>query len=477
MSDANFKIIKDFGNPRKSERRKYLETMMADMGLTSLDELSPEEQKRWIKATRPDPMVEKKLKEMGYSIHADTNKRSLGRNCKIIKLYKIANISLAASEYSDALRDLKTIFDPEILTEIINTIDPNLQDKNFDEVKIRTEVDSILEESLTSSSFNGYFIDSLMERASLYNSEYLRSTGAFEDVDISSFEDTEVSKPKDIDLSNIEKPTDIGSGFQMRRGHKNRDQVAFIQKSLVDLKYPLEYFGVDGKFGPETETAVILFQEQNDLPVTGVVDDAMFNKLTGDPKPLSDELVEKYKKINFDNISLTSSRVDLVRADPMLREYLNILDGVAGKTGSKIKITSAFRGPYDQARIMYNNYKNRGVGTSRANSYLERLYRNFPDVDKIVNVFKKKHKEETEEIRKQKISDAKDIIAGSWRRKGHLGGTSIDISFSGTNVKDALVESQRLATVDILRESDHFHVTIKSLQPEGIPSGKMRIFA
>ena len=88
MSDVNFKIIKDFGNPRKSERRKYLETMMADMGLTSLDELSPEEQKRWIKATRPDSMVEKKLKEMGYSIHDDTNKRSLGRNCKIIKLYK-----------------------------------------------------------------------------------------------------------------------------------------------------------------------------------------------------------------------------------------------------------------------------------------------------------------------------------------------------------------------------------------------------
>ena len=71
----------------RSERRKYLDTMLADMGLQSLDELSSEERGRWKKAVRPSPAVEKKLKEMGYSINSNNNKRSLGSySQRLVKL-------------------------------------------------------------------------------------------------------------------------------------------------------------------------------------------------------------------------------------------------------------------------------------------------------------------------------------------------------------------------------------------------------
>ena len=110
MSKRKFKTIKDFGNPRKSERRKYLETMMADMGITSMNELSPEEQRRWAKAARPQPIVEKKLREMGYSIHSNTNKRSLGaERSGLDKFHKIVKIASITSEYSDAFRIFKNL--------------------------------------------------------------------------------------------------------------------------------------------------------------------------------------------------------------------------------------------------------------------------------------------------------------------------------------------------------------------------------
>lgn len=62
------KSISGFGNTDLPEGEKYLHTLMADMGLLSLDELSPEERKRYREAARPQPIVEKKLKEMGYKV-------------------------------------------------------------------------------------------------------------------------------------------------------------------------------------------------------------------------------------------------------------------------------------------------------------------------------------------------------------------------------------------------------------------------
>ena len=153
----------------------------------------------------------------------------------------------------------------------------------------------------------------------------------------------------------------------------------------------------------------------------------------------------------------------------MLQEYVKILNNVASQMGGRVRITSAYRGPFDQARIMYHNYKSRGVGSNRANKYLKSLYRRFPRIDQIVTIFAGSQQKD------DKIKAAEQVIAQSWPKTGHRAGKSIDVGL-GSKIKEILVETQALATVDILRESDHFHVTVKSLEPGGIPKGTIRRF-
>jgi len=464
MSSSNFKIIENFGDTKKSERRKYLETMMADMGIVSMDELSPEEQGRWLAACRPDPMVEKKLIEMGYSIHTNTNKRSLGavRNNELIRFYKIASRAQAASEYGAALTSLKGILsyhgvDPSVFIEIEDTVTSEIQNKNFSYYSIEGKINSILINDAHNLLSYSFFVEALLDNASQYNSEYLKSEGTFDDVY----------------SSDVEASIDVGANMLIGRDHKDRDQVAFIQQSLTDLGYPLERFGVDGKFGSETEGAIILFQEQNNLPKTGVINDATFRVLKENPIPLSEEIKNKYRSIysNLNNLSI-GSNVDIVRISPIMHEYLNMLNSVAGTFEKRVIITSAFRDPYDQARVMYNNYKDKVVGSHRANSYLKKLYGNFPGIDDIISIFESPIEEEKKRI------DVAKIVDSLWSKKGHGGGYSLDISLIGgkQNIQDILVETQSMATVDILDEQNHFHVTVRSLAPGGIASGTIRRF-
>jgi hypothetical protein len=216
-----------------------------------------------------------------------------------------------------------------------------------------------------------------------------------------------------------------------------------------------------------------MFQEQNDLDRTGVVTSSVLEALTKNPIPMSEEVAQIYQEEDreLENIRPASSRVDLVNISPILREYLSILNEVAGSFGIKIRITSAFRDSYNQARVMYNNYKARGVGSSRAASYLRSLYVNYNangSVDEIISIYSSSKNSE------DKIKEAKKVIDG-WPSSGHRSGYSLDIGL-GTKVKDVLIETQGLATVDILDESDHYHVTVKSLKPGGIAKGKIRRF-
>lgn len=79
-------------NIKRPELEKYKDTMLADMGLISTDELSPEERRRWLKAMTPSDSVKKKLKEMGYSLNRSGNKRSLGRRNELIFFHKLSKI-------------------------------------------------------------------------------------------------------------------------------------------------------------------------------------------------------------------------------------------------------------------------------------------------------------------------------------------------------------------------------------------------
>lgn len=60
---------------------------------------------------------------------------------------------------------------------------------------------------------------------------------------------------------------------------KFSEDIVVLQTALDLLDYPFPEWGVDGKFGPETEKAVKLFQEKKGLPITGIMGKDDFLKL------------------------------------------------------------------------------------------------------------------------------------------------------------------------------------------------------
>jgi LAS superfamily LD-carboxypeptidase LdcB len=66
--------------------------------------------------------------------------------------------------------------------------------------------------------------------------------------------------------------------------------VELLQTALQFLKFSLPKWGVDGKFGPETEKAVTDFQEKYSLDVTGIVDQETMGKI-----------IEKMDEGDFEN--------------------------------------------------------------------------------------------------------------------------------------------------------------------------------
>lgn len=77
-------------------------------------------------------------------------------------------------------------------------------------------------------------------------------------------------------------------GFDLREGDTDantKGEVSLLQELLELYGYKLKQHGVDGHFGPETKAAVLLFQESNSLPVTGMADEATRELIfEGDPK-------------------------------------------------------------------------------------------------------------------------------------------------------------------------------------------------
>ena len=67
-----------------------------------------------------------------------------------------------------------------------------------------------------------------------------------------------------------------------------------LQNALILIGYPLPKFGVDGKFGKETQTAVESFESENGLTVDGKVDSKDFKKMS--------EIVLKRKPNKLENI-------------------------------------------------------------------------------------------------------------------------------------------------------------------------------
>jgi peptidoglycan hydrolase-like protein with peptidoglycan-binding domain len=71
----------------------------------------------------------------------------------------------------------------------------------------------------------------------------------------------------------------IGDGSATAAKGEHSLTVTKLQQALVDLGYKLPKYGVDGKFGPETEAALKQFQADEGLSDTGAFDQATLEKL------------------------------------------------------------------------------------------------------------------------------------------------------------------------------------------------------
>lgn len=106
---------------------------------------------------------------------------------------------------------------------------------------------------------------------------------------------TENKKKGDDILNNIKQYVEGDQKFYFKdRNYVFQQEVEDIQTGLQFLKFSLPQWGVDGKFGPETERAVQEFQKSVGIEETGIMD-----------KETMESLVTELEKNNFQNEELS----------------------------------------------------------------------------------------------------------------------------------------------------------------------------
>ena len=124
--------------------------------------------------------------------------------------------------------------------------------------------------------------------------------------------------------------------------------VELLQTALQFLKFSLPKWGVDGKFGPETEKAVTDFQEKYSLDVTGIVDQETMGKIIEkmDEGDFENEDINKIQKnkvedLKTDNENPTKSEGNIL--PPQIQELMNKLEKNYGIKITKKHIDAEFK--------------------------------------------------------------------------------------------------------------------------------------
>jgi|15BtaG_2_1085339.scaffolds.fasta_scaffold00046_28 peptidoglycan hydrolase-like protein with peptidoglycan-binding domain len=436
----------------QSERKKYLRTMMADLGVTSLRDLPSENaRKSLLKATEPRPYVKKRLKDMGYDFSSNNNKKSLGTNYKSLTI-KVAAASMD-SAIDNAIRIRKIIGTPNY-RRILKDIFPPKWKRSSTEQTYSQNILSKIDSNIYSE--NQLAIDKALQDVYSYLSDYHQKR----------------SSPEELNDYLLDNKNVIS------KGHSFSGDVKLLQRKLEALGFLSAGYAA-GVYGSETEAAVKKAQIAAGLPATGNVDYALYMKLkksslkasrqpeagskagpevehqTPTLKSVEKGFGKDLSFLNFRNPGgLTGVKEETIK-------FLHILNSLAKEEGKKITITSLYRSSYDQARVMLKNYNARGAGSRRAANYLKKLYRRYPSVSEIIEIFASKKDQESK--RKQ----AARVIKRTWPKVGHLSGKSVDIIPRDEKVREILRKSQSFAEVNILDEGNHFHATVKSLRPGG----------
>lgn len=125
-----------------------------------------------------------------------------------------------------------------------------------------------------------------------------------------------------------------------------------LQNALVLLGYELPQFGVDGKFGRETQNAVEKFQSENGLTVDGAVSSEDFNKLSeilskrnsGKPQPIKSQ----------DSGLFTINKPQLVSSDKWKTIAANYIAKKEGFSKKSSDDEGTQRGGYGSDKVLKN---------------------------------------------------------------------------------------------------------------------------
>jgi hypothetical protein len=147
---------------------------------------------------------------------------------------------------------------------------------------------------------------------------------------------------------------------------------------------------------------------------------------------------------------------------PAMVTLLKALNVGAEKENITITITSALRPPFHQARIMFQNYRKRGIGSAKAKKYLTGLY--GAKVGPLADAFAGY----TTEVEAGTAAGHMVAPGGSIGPiSSHQRGAAVDVRWGATPPPASLSRALKYAAVqtaalDILMESDHYHIKLTS---------------
>lgn len=147
--------------------------------------------------------------------------------------------------------------------------------------------------------------------------------------------------------------------------------------------------------------------------------------------------------------------------DDTIPKFLNELAAKAGPQGYKIYVTSGYRSPYDQARVVCNNFHNtNGANLSIYGSKTQNMYRQYCPSNDLKSL-------EAYEAERLAANLARDP-----NYQGHGTGLAVDLSVSGLSEAQkrklkSLIESMG-AQVLWERSPEHFHVYVRNWKPSNV---------
>lgn len=459
----------------RSERRKYLDTMMADMGISSLSEISSnEERKRWLKAIMPSKSLERSLKEMGYDMAGGKNKRSLGsRSVKIKEFSKIASTGdvqpdIALIQNTIGLpkyREIARFLFPNILSPIISAREWTGMSEAEDAAVVGTKLQA------AKAAFRS---------AGISDDDILNMTSSMENIIENG---VKVSRK-----ALLENPLEDSMGIaeQFAPGDLQQSDLGRISAQLSAL-------GIETAATPESVGSSIMqfkrniaFSDESNMITGEVLGFLSAAAASGSVAAFIGERSERNARREAQrsaNASATPAglaelsniilgpNLDYSRVQRDLMMAIVSLDGIIGDLGlQKISIHSLYRSDYDQARVMLSNYErmispgvDRSVGVQAANNYLINLYGSAKGVP-LTEIYQRE-----DLSRREKINYAEDLVA-SWTKVGHGLGRAMDITSSKANSEAALEELKKEFDLTVKWESEpgpHHHVVVNGVSNRG----------